>query len=201
MENPHGIQEAQDLEPLKAGDSKAWDEFFKEHDSLIRSVVPWPKWHFQPHTREDIAQHIRVDLTRAIPKFRGDSSLANYVKRICVRRCIDQVRREVRQKGLFVSGAFEDDDGERTEIEFSAGSEFDPRQTVLQSEQAKALAVIVEQLDNLCKIVIRQFYMQDLSYKEIAELNNITVNTVGARLSKCLNKLRAFIKKDHHFGE
>ena len=201
MASPHGIQEAQDLEPLKAGDSKAWDGFFKEHDSLIRSVVAWPKWHFQPHTREDIAQHIRVDLTRAIPKFRGDSSLANYVKRICVRRCIDQVRREVRQKALFASGTFEGDDGERTEIEFPAGPEFDPRETVLRSEQAKALSVIVEQLDNLCKTVIQQFYVQDLSYKEIADLNGITVNTVGARLSKCLNKLRALMKKAHHFGE
>ena len=195
MADQNRIRITEELESLKTGDSRAWDVFFNQHDSLIRSVVAWTKWRFQAHTCDDIAQQVRVDLTRAIPTFRGESSLANFVKRICVRRCIDQVRREVRHRGLFASDTFVGDDEETKQIEFPAGPEFDPVHVILRAEQAKALASLIDQLDELCRTAIRQFYVEDLSYVEIAQRNGITVNTVGSRLSKCLNKLRGLFKK------
>jgi len=201
METSETAQKLPGLEALKEGDSDAWEEFFKEHDHIILSVVSWSKWHFAMHIREEIAQQIRVELTRAVPGFRGESSLTQFVKKIGIRRCIDQVRRETRARNYLVSDTVRTEDGEFRHLDFEAGEEFDPRETVKKTERAAALRSLLDELDPSCKTAIRQFYMEEKSYKEIAELNGITVNTVGSRLSKCLEKLRLLMKENDSLEE
>jgi RNA polymerase sigma-70 factor (ECF subfamily) len=201
MDTSGTAQKLPGLEALKEGDSSAWEAFFKEHDHIILSVVAWSKWHFAVHIREEIAQQIRVELTRAVPGFRGESSLTQFVKKIGIRRCIDQVRRETRARNFLVPDTVRTEDGEFRHLDFEAGEEFDPRESVQKTERAAALRELLEDLDPACKTAIRQFYMEEKTYKEIAELNGITVNTVGSRLSKCLEKLRFLMKEASSFEE
>ena len=201
METSETTQEIPDLEALKEGNSDAWEDFFKEHDHVILSVVAWSKWHFAAHIREEIAQQIRVELTRAVPGFRGESSLTQFVKKIGIRRCIDQVRREARARTYLVPDTVRGEDGEYRHLDFEAGEEFDPRRSVQKTERAAALRELLKELDPSCKIAIRQFYLEEKSYKEIAGINGITVNTVGSRLSKCLEKLRSLMKEADSFEE
>jgi DNA-directed RNA polymerase specialized sigma24 family protein len=42
-----------------------------------------------------------------------------------------------------------------------------------------------------CREAIRDFYIHDLSYKEMAAKRQMPINTVGTRLSRCLEKLKA----------
>ncbi len=201
METRESAQKIPGIDALKEGDSAAWGDFFREHDHVILSVVSWSKWHFAHHIREELAQQIRVELTRAIPRFRGESSLTQFVKKICIRRCIDQVRRETRTRGVLVPDAVRGEDGEYRTLDFEASEEFDPHVCIAKSERAAALRQLLERLDPSCKTAIGQFYMQEKSYKEIAELNGITVNTVGSRLSKCLEKLRTLMKENESMEE
>ena len=194
------MQENQ-IEDLKKGDLKAWDAFISDIDPLIRSVVAWQKWHFAPHTQDDLCQKIRTDLTKSVPQFKGESSIEYFVKKICIRRCIDEVRRQVRSRELFVSTVTQDEDGEWKEIDAPSDETVDPIRSVILSERASILKKILESIDKTCQIAIQMFYLQSLTYKEISEHLGIAVNTVGSRLAKCLNKLKGFIKSDPKLRE
>ena len=189
------------LAALRRGDDAAWERFFIHYDHLIRSVVSWSKWHFPPTLQEDLLQNIRFELNKSIDRFKGDSSLDYFVKRVCIHRCIDEVRRQVRQRQVFSPMTQQNDAGEEYDITPGTGRGFDPVAAVAVAERAEALKRILLNLNENCRDAVRYFYFEGLSYKEIASKMDVSVITVGTRLGKCLNKLRTLLKKDSFFGE
>jgi RNA polymerase sigma factor (sigma-70 family) len=172
------------------GDDREWETFFDENDGLILSVVSWPKWRFQPQVREDLAQTIRSEIVRCLGNLRERGHARPFVLRICVNRCIDEVRRQVRERQLLQPLAVQDPDGEWREMDLGASADLDPVTAVVMTERAAMLTRLLERLDEGCLRFIRQFYSDGLRYKEIARREGIAVNTVGSRLSRCLEKLR-----------
>ncbi|HOW96480.1 MAG TPA: sigma-70 family RNA polymerase sigma factor [Kiritimatiellia bacterium] len=186
---------------LQSGDRRAWDDFFAQHDELIRSVVSWSKWRFSPPTREDMAQGIRLALFKAIESFNEESSVEYYVKRICINRCIDEVRRQIRARQILVPLAT--GDGQRPEEETArmADRSQDPLRDVINAEVAGQVKRVLEQVDELCRVAIQRFYFAQQSYKQMADELGISINTVGSRLAKCLEKMRKMFSADLFFGE
>ena len=80
-------------------------------------------------------------------KFRGDSSLEYFVKRICINRCIDRVRKQVRERGLFSSLTVTDNEGAQHEMDVEADEGFDPVAEVARSERGHALMAMLAKLD------------------------------------------------------
>ena len=193
--------DGQALDALKAGDEQAWDDFFRLHDALIRNVVSWPKWFFSTVVRQDVAQKIRTDLTKSIHSFSGKSSLEHFIKTISVRRCIDEVRRQVREKQTFVPGAFQDTDGEWHEIEARADESYDPVRDIVLAERARYLRQLLGTLREACRVAVREFYLDEMSYREMAEKHGISINTVGSRLAKCLARLREKMRQNPELRE
>ena len=166
------------------------NELLAQYDSLIHAVVSWSKWRFDFHVREDIAQSIRIEITKSIENYHGECALEYFIKRICIHRCIDEVRRQVRKRNVFVE-LFQPESGDtRNPLETPADETFDPVYQISLRERALALKQLVGQLDATCREAINHFYIDGLSYKEISETLRIAVSTVGSRLSKCLDKLR-----------
>lgn len=190
-----------DVEAMKKGDETAWNAFFSEYDPLIRSIVAWPKWHFEIHVREDLAQTVRTEVHRCISNLKQEAQLKAFVKRICVNRCIDEVRRQVRERQVLQPMAVKLEDGEWKEIDPGAGPEFDPVTTVIAAEKAADLKRALDGLESPCQTAIRQFYVEECSYKEMAEKEGISINTVGSRLARCLEKLRKLMKQDPAFAD
>jgi RNA polymerase sigma factor (sigma-70 family) len=166
------------------------DRLLDQYNPLIRSVVSWSKWRFEFHVREDVEQSIRIEITKSIANYHGECTLEYYIKRICIHRCIDEVRRQVRKRDVFVDLFQPEQDGTRDPFEIPADETFDPVYQISLRERALALAQLVDRLDTTCREAIRHFYMDSMSYKQIAERLKIAVNTVGSRLSKCMDKLR-----------
>ncbi len=190
------------VQGLAAGENAAWAAFFKDFDPLIRSVTTWSKWRFAPDVQEDIAQQVRTELMKSGAGLAEKKDLDSFIKKICVRRCIDEVRRQVRQRNRFVSlTPVRTGDGDLLEYPIKAGEEWDPVRTILLTERARALDGLLRQLDATCVTAIRHFYLEGLAYKAIAERLKIAVNTVGSRLAKCLDKLKGLAAKDSALGE
>ena len=159
----------------------------------MRAVVAWGKWHFPPEAQADLLQRIRVELHTlgAI----DPTESARRIKQICIRRCIDEVRRLVREQRLFIQDA-------EAGLHDSAPADLDdPVRLVLLAERARGVAALLEQVDETCRRALRLFYLESLSYREMGERLGIAVNTVGSRLSKCLAKLRDFVRADPSWRE
>ena len=190
-----------DIDALRKNDKAAWESFFEAFDPLITSVVSWPKWHFRHDVQQDMAQVIRSELMRCVLTFRADSSLRYFVKRICIHRCIDRIRKQVRERDIIVSMAYEGADSEQKEMVFAASEDFNPIQRIAELENAMIVKQLVAKMDATCMQAIELYYMKGMPYKAIAEQLNITVNTVGSRLAKCLEKIRRIARQDRFLGE
>jgi len=187
------------LTAIKAGDMPAWDDFLKQYDQLICSIVAWKKWHFSTELREDVAQKIRSDLLKSIPAFEGKSSLDHYVKTICVRCCISAVRRQARERETFVPSVVQNEDGTWKEVDFASDAIDEPVAAVIMAERIEGIRRLFGELQSVCQTIIRQFFMENHSYKKMAELNEISIKTVGSRLARCLEKLRVITKESPQF--
>ncbi len=184
------------LQAIRSGDQAVWAGFFDRHDKTIRSVIAWPKWSFAAHVQDELVQRVRSELVQAVPRVRDANRLPAFIKRICVRRCIDRLRRHIKDRGRFVPVERTGPDGETHALQLVAGEAFDPIAAIMASERATNLARALETVGETCNQAVRMFYLEGLSYKEIAGRLGITVNTVGARLAKCLAKLRSLLELD-----
>jgi RNA polymerase sigma factor (sigma-70 family) len=178
---------------LQAGGERAWADFFCSFEPTIRAIASWSRWHFDAHTCEDAVQLIKLGIVRSIGHLKSEPSLQAFVRKISVNRCIDLLRKQLRmQKHLIPIGHF-NADGDWEEVDIQAGADFDPVAALQQAERAKILQAALLRLDETEQVCLRQFYVEGLSYREMAERQGVAINTVGSRLSRCLEKLRGLL--------
>ncbi len=172
-----------------------WEMFCAQFEPLIESITIWPKWNFSEHEQLDVRQNTYLQLQRALPAFRQKSTLSWFIKRITIHQCIDEIRRQVRRRTIMISPVQKTPDGGWNEMEFENPDSLDPYREMIQTERRQALRAALKQLQETCRIAISLFYTHHLSYQEISEQLKISVNTVGSRLSKCLDKLHKILRR------
>ena len=183
-----------DVEALKRGVDKAWTHFFLIYSKEIEAVAAWPKWRFDAHTREDVVQIIKTAIIQSIDRLESEQALRAFVRKICVHRCIDMLRKRMREQGRLLPLGHQGDDGGWEDVDIDSGEEFDP---VTALQRVENVMIVREALKNMgapCQQIIRQFYTENRSYREIAESEDVSINTVGSRLSRCLDKLKTLLK-------
>jgi RNA polymerase sigma-70 factor (ECF subfamily) len=181
---------------LRANDPRAWTRFFAAYDPLIRSIAGWPRWHFDPHTREDAVQTIKLGVVHSIGQLQSAAALTAFVRRIAVNRCIDLLRKQLRLQARQRPLGWFNADGTWEEPDTPAGVAYDPVQALQRAERAALLRRAMQRLDETERRCLLQFYAEGLSYREMAERQGVAVNTVGSRLSRCLDKLRGLLDRD-----
>jgi len=188
---------------LRNSDEEAWKVFFERYDPLIRSVVSWKKWCLAPEVQEDVAQTVRAQLFKVADKMEKNSDhLDAFIKRTCVFRIIDEIRRQVRKENPEIPLVGMNKDGEFYDIpyrELNEKQEFSPFEQILTIERRDLLIGVVQQLREKCRISIMDFYMNEMSYLAMAEKYGVTTSTVGTRLRNCLEQLRALVHKQGYF--
>lgn len=187
---------------LARQDKLAWDQFLAEFDTICRGVPRWKKWKFNPEVQKDVAQDIRIAIHNSLPDLRGQAQVAGFIKRIAVNKCIDQIRRQVRRNLVFADLLpLGDGEGDRAWEPVDVSGQFDPIRKIQIQEMVRALRGLVQELGQTCQQAVDWHYLQGIPYAEIAEKLGISVNTVGSRLAKCLEKFRGMLKKSAQFRE
>ncbi|HBA84749.1 MAG TPA: hypothetical protein DCZ95_11700 [Verrucomicrobia bacterium] len=187
------------LAALQSGDESAWNDFLPRASTIIRYVVSWPRWHFDEQVREDLLRRIQSALPQALKQFAGQSSVHTLIRKISVYQCIDEVRRQIRDRKVFLNQVLEgeEDEPNRSEVAlFPAGESFDPVKTILKLELAEIMHQGMASLSSTCTEVLRFCYLDGLSYKEMAARLGISINSIGPRLAACYDRFKENIKKN-----
>lgn len=195
------VQDAALASRLQSGVEGAWDDCYERFNPLIKSIVSWRKWGFPSDVQEDVAQTVRMELGRALERYRGDTSLKHFVKRVTMFRCYDELRRQIRERDRLVPLRRRDENGAWVDFEMAAPQHRDPVTEVICTERIEILRETLEELGDTCRTVIEHFYAHGKSYADISDTLDISVKTVGSRLSKCLGKLRAMLSRRADFRE
>jgi RNA polymerase sigma-70 factor (ECF subfamily) len=121
--------------------------------------------------REDLIQDIGIAILTSIGNYSGTGSIKGFVLRIAHNKAIDHVAKEATRKRYITSS--EEDLGISLNLE---------NKIQLSQEQTKLICAI-----NRLSLPLKEamtLLLEDMSYKEIAEILGISVSNVGIRVSR-----------------
>ncbi|GAB2512566.1 RNA polymerase sigma factor [Microbulbifer agarilyticus] len=131
--------------------------------------------------QEDLVQEIWMAIWRALPNFRGDSSLRTFVYRIAHNRSVTQL---VRRR----------DTGDSDLLESVCDERPGPEGSLIQARDAERLMRAVAQLPLGMRQVL-SLRFEGLSYSEISEVLGISESNVAVRLNRARERLNTKLGK------
>ena len=176
-----GRSEQELVDTARRGDEQAFREIVRRLEGRVAATVigmlgPGPE-------ADDVGQEAFVRLYRALPKFRGDSTLASYVTRIAINLCRNEWQRRKRRSDIFVR----DESSQSENVPGPAGdAESLPERDLVR----RALL----QLSSEYREVIVLRLMDGFSTREAAGILDVPEGTLTSRLARGQMKLRAILE-------
>ncbi len=130
-----------------------------------------------PDSHNDLFQEITIQLWKAYPKFRGDAKFSTWMYRVALNTAITLYRKSKRSLSTT--------DIESINFKIKA-EEYDDE----VEQQLKLMYSAVKQLNDIEKALVF-LYLEDKSYKEIAE--TMGISEVNARVK--MNRVKTKLKK------
>jgi RNA polymerase sigma-70 factor, ECF subfamily len=130
--------------------------------------------------REDLVQEIVYQLWRAFPSYRRESAPLTWVYRIAINTAITGLRRRARRPA-------------HVPLEV-AGDMASPPVPVAGDSRTELLYRVVRRLSDVDRALV-MCYLDDLSYREIADVLGLSETNVGARLSRTKSKLQELARR------
>ncbi len=146
---------------------------------------------------QDLSQEIFIKVFNNLNKFRFESSPSTWVYKIATNICIDYKRKNKKQ----VLNFNEDFMGEaHVDIDTSSRSS-SPEEIVISDEKHREVHRVVYKLPDIYKTAIVMYHFNELSYKEISRILNISEKTVETRLYRARRLLKNELSKKNLGGE
>jgi RNA polymerase sigma-70 factor (ECF subfamily) len=145
---------------------------------MIRRIVA--SYEAKSAAVEDLVQDVYMAIWRALPAFRGESSVRTFVARIATNRAITHVARASRLPAAVELS------------EHLPAPDDDPERQAIALDRSATLASAVRALP----LKYRQAAMlalEGLTPREIADVLGISTNAVAIRMSRAKDRLRAHI--------
>lgn len=126
----------------------------------------------------DLYQEVLINVWKALPGFRGEAQLSTWLYRISVNTAITYRRKQAGYEARMASN----------ELEHLADDESDRMEKLQTESNINQLMACIDRLESDQRIVMG-LYLEDLSYKEIAEVIGKDTNYVGVKLMRIKEKL------------
>jgi RNA polymerase sigma-70 factor, ECF subfamily len=183
------------IELIKGNSKEAFRELLKKHQSLVINTCYGFVHNYDD--AQDIAQEVFIEVYRSIHKFRMESKLSTWLYRISANKSINYIRDHKKNKWLLsLDLLFENGKDEN----HHSPTDDSPLEIIEKDEKKQALYDAIDSLPENQKIAFTLFKYDDLSYKEISEIMNLSLSSVESlmfRAKKNLQqKLVAIYKKN-----
>lgn len=157
-----------------------FDQVIRDHAGLIGRITR--SFEANEQDREDLRQDILLALWRALPSFRGESSLKTFVARVAQKRAVSHVRRQSRRT--------------RTDPyeEGSSGVAADQEERVIENDIKKKLAQILSGLP-VAQRETAVLLLEGFSYSEIASILGISANAAVLRCQRAKAYLTSVLRE------
>jgi len=176
------------------GESSAWEDFLARYRSLIERSVRFTFFrsiYRIPHADvENVVQDLLARLFerggRRLRSFEGRCSLGAWLKSLSVRHTLNSIRDEKR-RGRYGGGETED-----LALLPSAGE--GPLSTPEEREEIRRLDAVLDSLGPLQRTVLKMFYYDGLSYRQISQTLGIPVQTLGSLITRARDRIREMLQ-------
>jgi RNA polymerase sigma factor (sigma-70 family) len=148
-------------------------QLIDQHQGIIHKICRLYRDHKED--REDLFQEIVFQLWKSAPSFESRAKFSTWMYKVALSTALAAFRKK--SPAIMYLPELP----EHAEAAQEAG------------EQAAQLFEALKKLNDSDKALV-VLYLEDLSYKEIAEISGITENHVGVKLNRIKNKIQELIK-------
>ena len=168
-----------DREQADGGRRRTYEALVRRRRRSLRALAA--KYARTPSEREDLEQEILVAIWKALPDFRGQSSLATYAQRIAYTTAVDHARRRRR---------------EVPEVDVIDPGPSPEDATAAALDGARLHAAIDRLPAPLREVLL--LHLGGHGYRAIAAQTGTTEGNVGARLTRARDRLRRRLSRFAH---
>lgn len=154
-------------------------ELLNKHQNIIHKICN--VYMDERADKEDLFQEITLQAWKSIHSFRRDAQFSTWLYRVALNTAITFFKREQKQAKTSYTEHFPDTTEQYNPVE----------------EQVQAMYKAIGTLSRIDKALVL-LYLDDYSYKEMAELMGMTVTNVGAKMNRIKTKLKEETKKFYH---
>ena len=172
------------------GDNKSFEELLSRHKNRVFAFI-MSKVKNRDIT-EDIFQDTFIKVINSLKKgkYNEEGKFLPWMMRISHNLVIDHFRKESKMRKIRPTSEFDIfdilDDGRKNQEDL-----------MIQTQVHADLNILIEQLPEDQKEVLKMRYFEDLSFKKISELTGASINTALGRMRYALINLRKLAEKQH----
>jgi RNA polymerase sigma-70 factor, ECF subfamily len=182
------MNEQEVLNLLLAGDPAAIRSLVDQYQPLVLKTARG----FVRNTEDarDIAQEVFIDILTHLNRFKAQSGLSTWIYRITVNRSLNYLRSNKRRLGrLSYSDGYTAGDLGVT-MNLSDPAQKNPSELLEQKERSKILHDAISSLPEKQQVAFTLAEYDDLSYKEIAEIMQLSLSSVESLLFRARKNLQ-----------
>jgi RNA polymerase sigma-70 factor (ECF subfamily) len=188
------LAEADLVRQAQKGDMASFEELVARYRDRIYARA----YSMMRHEEEalDLSQEAWVKGWQRLAQFQGDSSFVTWMTRIVINLCLDQLRKQKRQRAESIEAMEEEGGVERQMPVVNPNPTAGLERTELRERIDRALAQL--SLQHRTVLVLHEF--EDLEYREIAKRMKCSIGTVMSRLfyaRRRMSSLLAGLKREN----
>jgi len=167
------------IEGALNGSLQAWETLVRRYESRVFNFSL--RLTGNRDDAMDLMQDVFLGVYRNLDRFRGDAQFSSWMFRIAHNKAIDLARRR------YASPVQDMDTDQLPE----PGSLQDSPQVLLMQEQGnKSIQALMESLGPELRLLVELKVFQEMTFEDIAELQDVSANTVKTRFYSAMKKLR-----------
>ena len=171
---------------LNENPESLFKRWLKEHGGAVLKVAR--AYTLTTEDCQDLVQEILLQVWRSLPQFQGRASASTWLYRVALNTALDwhrkEHRRRVRQQSIL-------------EVEDLSVAGSDGAQQAARRESIERLYVAIRQLPKTDAALVL-LYLDDLTYRQMAEVLGISESNVGVKLNRAKNALSELMNEDSH---
>ena len=133
---------------------------------------------------EEAVQDIFLKVHRGLNDFRGQSGILTWLYRITVNTCLTRLRRKTHEE------VHPDGHQPGDQWEIIPSDEENPEELLIGKDIRSFVITTMERISQDDKELLLLFHVDELKYEEIADVLDVPIGTVCARLYRARKKLR-----------
>jgi RNA polymerase sigma-70 factor (ECF subfamily) len=186
------MDELKFIEQLKSGNNNAFRQLINEYHQKVAATCYGFTGDYD--AAQDLAQDVFVEVHRSIHRFRGESKISTWIYRISTNKSINWLRdnkKHLQSRSIqrFFSGENE------KQLEIPQQSATDGLKSLFRQDDQHEIQQALNLLPDNQKTAFVLNKIDDLSYKEVAEIMEVPLSTIESLIFRARKNLQKHLKK------
>jgi len=184
------------VQGIVESDQAAFKELVEKHQLFVMRTC-----YALVHDREDaqdLAQEVFIEVLKSAAAFRGTAKLSSWIYRIAVNKSLNHLKK-CKRKNTFSLFSFQDSGGKMQGEQTIAQNTYTDSDAGMEEKELKqALHIAIDSLPVKQKIAFTLHNYEDLPYKEIAEVMNVSLSSVESLIHRAKLNLQKRLSYYYH---